>query len=106
MAEYRRSKTGESREMAELISSTCYGRVNTAFVQFVRELGGFAVLPSTLDINSPAMKAAETEIDETAAKGDISGTQTLCEAYEKRFMDYLAAWRTKLAAANQKEQAA
>lgn len=106
MAEYRRPKTGESRELAELVALTTYGKVNTAFVQFVRELGGFACLPPKLDIDSPAMKAATDEIDETAAKGDISGTQALCEAYEKRFMDYLAAWRAKLAAANQKEQAA
>ena len=101
MAEYRRPKSGEARELAELAASTCYGKVNTAFVQFVRELGGFKNLPAKFDIDSEAMKAAEREIDEIAATGNISGTIDLCNAYEKRFMNYLAAWRAKLSAMNQ-----
>lgn len=100
MATYRRPKTGESRELAELVASTTYGKVNTAFVQFVRELGGFDNLPDAFDINSEQMKAAEREIDETAAAGKITETADLCRAYEQRFHRYLDAWRAKLAAMN------
>lgn len=106
MATYRRPRTNELREMAELVASTTYGRVNTAFVDFVRELGGFASLPKQLDIDSPAMKAAEQEIDDTAASGDISKTHDLCRAYEDRFNKYLDAWRAKLRKMNSTEQEA
>ena len=71
--------------------------VNDSFVAFVRELGGAAHLPKKFTLDMPTMKALEEAIDDATAAGDLQQTEDLCDEYRKRFAEYLAAWRKKIA---------
>lgn len=85
--------SSEMIELCQAVARTAYDGMNERVTEFVREMGGWARLPSKFDISSDGWLEAEAAIDRAAQAGDLSAVADAADEYSARVERFLSGWR-------------
>lgn len=83
----------EMIEFCQAVARAAYDGMNESVTEFVREMGGWATLPSKFDISSDGWLEAEAKIDRAARAGNLPAVVEASDEYGARVERFLVGWR-------------
>lgn len=85
--------SSEMTNLCQEVARAAYYSMNERVTEFVREMGGWATLPSKFDISSDGWLEAEAAIDSAAQAGNLSAVTDAADEYGARVERFLSGWR-------------